>query len=294
MIGRLGLVALLALGIGHAQAAAPRQSQMIDVGDGVQIHVVSAGAPTAKPALVLIPGWGATTEIWAEQIDAFAADRQVVTLDPRSQGASSKTGHGDTPEQRARDLDVVLSHMGVRDAVLVGWSQGAQDVAAYIGAFGTTRLKGVVLVDTAVSTGAAGIVAEPAAAAQQLRLLSIYAQHQHEYLEGMFEAIISRPLPAAERAAIVAAAELTPPAIGVAQLVADMWGVDRTPTLARFDRPTLVIAAPDSSELRAQKDMAARLPSGKFLIIDGARHTVFVDQPKAFEATVRTFVEGLS
>lgn len=294
MIGRIGLLALLTLCVGQAHAGVPRQDRMIDVGGGVQLRVVSAGAPTAKPALVLVPGWGATADIWNDQIEAFATDRLVVSLDPRSQGASTKTPQGDTPEQRARDLQAVITRLDLKDVVLVGWSQGAQDVAAYVGFAGTARLKGIVLVDTAISGGSADIARQPEAAAQQFRYLAVYAAHQHEYLEGMFGAIISRPLPPADLQKIIAAAEMTPPAIGVAQLVADMFGVDRTPTLAKFDRPTLVIASPTSSELQAQKDMAAKLPKGRFVAIDGAQHAVFIDQPKAFETLVRTFMEGLS
>jgi pimeloyl-ACP methyl ester carboxylesterase len=293
MIGRLGLLALLLLGSACAHAESAPQDRMIDVAPGVQIHVTSVGAPTAKPPLVLIPGWSATADIWRGQVEAFSSDRQVVALDPRSQGASTKTAHGDTPEQRAQDLEAVLAALDLKGAVLVGWSQGAQDVAAYVGRYGTGRLKGAVLVDTAISPGAAGIANQPEAAAQQFRLLSIYATHPHEYLDGMFHAIIGKALPQAEIDRLVAAAELTPPAIGVAQLVADMFGVDRTATLAKFDRPTLVIASSSSSELDAQKAMAARLPQGRFVAIEGAQHAVFVDQPERFDALLRDFVEGL-
>ena len=286
----LGLILALTSWASTVQAAVPPGDRSIDVGGGVQIHVVVAGAPSARAPMVLIPGWTMTTDIWREQIAAFSGDRQVIALDPRSQGASTKTAVGDTPEQRAADLEAVLTRLDVHGLVLVGWSQGGQDVAAYVGKVGTARLKGIVIVDTAVSAGAAAIGAAPVGAAETFGRLAIYAEQPRAYLAGMMGFIISRPLPPAEMDRIVTASTQTPPAIGTAMLVADEFGVDRTPTLARFDRPTLVIAAATSGELDAQKAMAARMPQGRIEVVANAAHAVFIDQPERFDALLRGFL----
>ena len=47
------------------------------------------------------------------------------------------------------------------NVVLVGWSQGVQDVAAYAAAFNGEGVSGYVLVDAAVGQGAAAAVAQP-------------------------------------------------------------------------------------------------------------------------------------
>ncbi len=285
-----GLVLAVVSWAGAAHAALQPGDRIIDVGGGVQIHVVVAGSPGARAPLVLIPGWTMTTDIWREQIAEFSRDRQVIALDPRSQGASTKTAVGDTPEQRAADLEAVLTKLDLHGLVLVGWSQGGQDVAAYVGKVGTARLKGIVIVDTAVSAGAAAIGKAPDGAAETFGRMAIYAEQPRAYLAGMMRFIISRPLPAAEMDRIVAASTQTPPAIGTAMLVADEFGVDRTPTLAKFDRPTLVIAAATSDELDAQKAMAARMPQGRIEIVAGAAHAVFIDQPERFDALLRAFL----
>ena len=287
------LSAVFVLAHPAAQAAAAPRELMVDVGGGVQIHVVTSGERTAHAPLVLIPGWTMTTDIWREQIAAFSGDRQVISLDPRSQGASTKTAVGDTPEQRAADLEAVMRSLDLHDLVLVGWSQGGQDVAAYVGQYGSARLKGVVIVDTAVSVGAGGIVEAPKEAAASFQRFALYAAQPEAYLNGMMRAIISRPLPAAELDRIVAASTQTPPAIGTAMLVADMFGIDRTPTPARFDKPTLVIASGTSSELNAQKAMAARLPQGRIEVVDGAAHAVFIDQPERFDGLLRDFLASV-
>ena len=99
-------------------------------GDGVSLRVIEAGKPGDAPALVFIPGWSTGGDIWRHQIDTFAKTHRVITFDPRSQGESTKTTSGNTPETRAQDLHALLERLGVRRPVLIGWSQGVQDIAA--------------------------------------------------------------------------------------------------------------------------------------------------------------------
>jgi pimeloyl-ACP methyl ester carboxylesterase len=78
----------------------------------------------------------------------------VIAIDPRSQGNLTKTDEGDTSEQRARDYRLLLTSLHLEPVILVGWSQGVQDVAAYVDQYGTTGVKAVVLVDSTISGGA--------------------------------------------------------------------------------------------------------------------------------------------
>lgn len=287
---RAAIMVLMALSLPAAQAASARHELYVSVSPNVQIHVRVQGPANAKHPLVFIPGWRLTASIWNEQVATFSKDRQVIVLDPRSQGESTKTGEGDTPEQRARDLDAVLKHLKVGPAVLVGWSQGVQDVAAYVEQFGTQSLAGIVLVDSTVSHGAAAISQSPRFAVEQLGLFALYAEDPKNYTRGMMRAIIKRTLPQQEFDTLVADAMKTPTAIGEAMLIADLFGVDRTSALAKFDRPTLVIASGASRELDEQKSMASALPQGRIEIMQDAAHAVFVDQPERFDRLLATFL----
>jgi non-heme chloroperoxidase len=125
--------------------------------DGVSIHYLETGSNNSAQTLVLIPGWRLPAYLWKEQLQKFGATERVIAVDPRSQGQSTKTADGNTPEQRARDLHDILAQMGVSRPVLVGWSQGAQDVSAYVAQFGNDSVAGVVLVDSPVSAGPAEV-----------------------------------------------------------------------------------------------------------------------------------------
>jgi microsomal epoxide hydrolase len=190
---------------------------------------------------------------------------------------------GNTPEQRARDLHALLAQLHVDRFVIVGWSQGAQDVAAYVQQFGTGALAGVVFVDSPVSAGTAELDIRKAFSKVILSGLAVYANHPAEYSEGMVRSIFKRPHPDLDIDAVIAQARQTPPAIGAAMLVSDIFGTDRRPALKKIDRPTLVIASADSPLLDAQKAMAAEIAGSQLVVVPNAGHAVFVDDPSTFD-----------
>jgi pimeloyl-ACP methyl ester carboxylesterase len=267
---------------------------MVDVADGISLRVIDSGKAGREPALVFIPGWSTGADIWNHQIDTFAKAHRVIAFDPRSQGESTKTTRGNTPETRAQDLHALLEPLGVRRPVLIGWSQGVQDVAAYVERYGSNDLAGIVLVDAAVSDGADGIVARPQETAAQFKMFAVYQAHQQEYLDGMMRAIISKPGGDDAIARLVETGMKTPADIGVAMLVGDMFGVNRTPSLKKVACPTLIIAAAKSDELARQQAGAKQITHAHFEKVEDTAHAVFLDQPDRFDELVKSFVAKLS
>jgi pimeloyl-ACP methyl ester carboxylesterase len=289
------LIAVTCLGELRAGAESnTASSHMVEVGDGVSLHVIEAGKPGDAPALVFIPGWSTSGDIWRYQIDTFAKTHRVITFDPRSQGESTKATSGNTPETRGQDLHALLERLGLRRPVLIGWSQGVQDIAAYVERYGTKDLAGIVLVDAAVSDGADGMVARSQKTAEQFKMFAVYQAHQKEYLGGMMRAIIGKPPSDSVIEQLVSTGMKTPADIGVGMLVADMFGVNRTPALKKIECPTLIIASTKSFELPRQQAAAKQIPHARFEKIDDAAHAVFLDQPDRFDELLRTFVANLA
>jgi non-heme chloroperoxidase len=268
-------------------------ARMVDVAEDVSLRVIESGNPNSGPALVFIPGWSTGADIWRHQIDTFAKTHRVIAFDPRSEGESTKTMSGNTPENRAQDLHALLERLDVRRPVLIGWSQGVQDVAAYVGRYGSKELAGIVLVDAAISDGADGMAARPQETAEQFKMFAIYQAHQQEYLGGMMRAIISKPPGGDAIDRLVSTGMKTPTDIGVAMLVADMFGMNRTPALKKIDCPTLIIAAAKSDELARQQGGANQIPQAHFEKVEGAAHAVFIDQPDRFDELLRSFLAKL-
>ena len=288
------LSAIVCLSAMRARAQSNTESShMVDVGKGVSLRVIEAGKPEARPVLVFIPGWSAGADIWRHQIETFAKTHRVIAFDPRSQGESTKTSSGNTPEIRAQDLHAFLERLGVRRPVLIGWSQGVQDVAAYVERYGTKELAGIVLVDAAISDGADGMAARPQETAEEFKMFAIYQAHQPEYLGGMMRAIISKPQDDDAMNGLVSTGMKTPPDIGVGMLVADMFGVNRTSAVKKIDCPTLIIASAKSDELPRQQAAANQIPRAHFEKVDDCAHAVFLDQPDRFDELLKSFVTTL-
>jgi microsomal epoxide hydrolase len=212
----------------------------------------------------------------------FSSDRLVIAIDPRSQGDSSKTETGNTPEQRARDLREILLKRRLESAVLVGWSQGANDVAAYVLQFGTDSIAQLAFVDSPVAAGPAEIDVNKEWAQRFLSRLPTYVNTPKEYSTRMVRSMFKKPPPDLDIEAVIAHAQKTPATIGLTMLIMDIFGVDRRPALAKIDRPTLVIGSAESPLLEAQKKMADAIPNAELVLLNGVGHAVFVDEPEMF------------
>jgi microsomal epoxide hydrolase len=276
----------------HADSAPELRERKVDVGGSVSLRVIEAGKQ-GQPVLVFIPGWSTGADTCKHQIDTFAKTHRVIAFDPRSQGDSTKTTTGNTPEMRAQDLHALLERVGVLRPVLIGWSQGVQDIAAYVVRYGAKDLAGLVLVDAAISDGANGMAARPQETAEQFKMFAVYQAHQQEYLGGMMHAIISKPQSADAMNGLISTGMKTPSDVGVGMLVADMFGVNRTPALKKIECPTLIIASAKSFELARLQAAVNQIPHARFEKVDDAAHAVFLDQPDRFDELLKSFLANL-
>src|SRR4051812_20271739 len=92
-------------------------------------------------AVVLIHGYPLDGDSWEKQRQALLdAGYRVVTYDRRGFGESSKVAGGYDYDTFAADLDKLLSHLDLRDVVLVGFSMGTGEVARYVSRYGAVRV----------------------------------------------------------------------------------------------------------------------------------------------------------
>ncbi|MCK9211657.1 MAG: alpha/beta hydrolase [Ignavibacteriaceae bacterium] len=259
---------------------------LVTVSDEVTLHVIDAG-PSEAQTLVLIPGWPFAAEIWNKQITTLGDRYHIVAFDPRSQGRSTILNHSNSPDFRASDISNLIKKMNLHKPVLVGWSQGVQDVAAYVMNYGTNEISGIVLVDATVSAGAAKLDCKDAA--MTFGRMPFYVSNQREYLEGMMPYIFNKQLSPSELNTIVNAALQTPNSIGLANLMLDFFGKDYRPAFKRINVPTLLIIAgiaPNKDE-----QMQQPIPNATTAVVEGAGHAVFYDEPAKFNELLVQFLK---
>ncbi len=96
---------------------------------------------TGKP-VVLIHGWPLSGGSWEKQAPVLLnAGYRVITYDRRGFGNSSKPASGYDYDTLAEDLHKLITKLDLRDAALVGFSMGGGEVARYLSAYGSERVK---------------------------------------------------------------------------------------------------------------------------------------------------------
>ncbi len=108
--------------IGCQKARTPTAtSAMLPVGD-VQIHYEIHGAGTP---VFLLHGGSADAGSWANQVPTLSARYRVIALDSRGHGRSTYSERPLSYALMASDVLAVMDSLGIRQAHVVGWSDGA-------------------------------------------------------------------------------------------------------------------------------------------------------------------------
>ncbi len=119
--------------------------------NGIAIHYRDEG-PKAAPALVFVNSLGTDFRIWDGVASHFAADHRVIRYDKRGHGLTDASPAPYSVEDHVGDLEALLDHLSVSDAVFVGLSVGGLIVSG-LAAKSPQRVKGLVLCDTAHKIG---------------------------------------------------------------------------------------------------------------------------------------------
>ncbi len=103
----------------------------------------------AGPVVVLLSGWPLDSRSWEPQVHSLLdAGNRVITYDRRGFGRSGHPIDGYDFDTLAADLNKLLCALDLRDVCLVGFSLGTGEVARYIGAYGSERLRSCVFIES--------------------------------------------------------------------------------------------------------------------------------------------------
>jgi non-heme chloroperoxidase len=129
---------------GASKPRGQHSGNYISTKDGTQLYYKDWG--TGRP-VVFCHGWPLSSDSWESQMMLVASyGFRAVAHDRRGHGRSSQPWNGNEMDTYADDLATVFETLGLRDAILVGFSTGGGEVARYLGRHGTRRVSKVVLV----------------------------------------------------------------------------------------------------------------------------------------------------
>ena len=260
---------------------------------GCGLHVTEYG-PERDTAVVFLHGLSSNGLIWERQVAAIAPAQRTVTVDLRGHGRSDEPRDGSysDPDAWAHDLHAVLTHLGLRSAILVAWSYAGMVAADYLHRYGSDKIAGAFLVAPLRKIGTA----------EALDLLG-------ETFLGLVPGLLSTEVddslaackefvglcrndawPVAEADQRLGAALSVRPDVRAGMLAREqdndeVWRGFGKPTTIGYGTADRIIRPASSSHLT---DL---MPGAQVHVYEAAGHTPFLEQPDLFNADLRTFVD---
>lgn len=255
--------------------------QSITTDDGVRLDLALDGDPAGRP-VVLLAGFKAAATSWRYQVPALVdAGYRVIAADLRGHGTTDPLLSGVTMDRRGQDLSAVLQELDLRNAVVVGGSMGGNTVWARVAQDGTDRIGAIAIVD------------------QTPRMVNSadWPYGFYGYEESNLESYFATGIPK-----ITHGTPVWRRGMRLVRVLKAMKGGDFTisspeleilnnhakrdwrPAIADCPVPVLFVAGEHSEFWPAghAPAAAALAPFGKAVVIPNAGHATNVEQPKAF------------
>ena len=187
----------------------------------------------------------------------------------------------------------LLEHLGISRVVLGGLSMGGYTAFVFARRH-RPLVRALVLADTRAGADTDEVKERRTSQQAQVR-----ERGTAELVETMLGTLLTEETHA-ERPDIVEQArrimlEVSPDAV-VAGLEAMKRRADASEELAGLDVPVLVVVGEQdaSAPVEVAEEMVEQLPNGRLAVIPAAAHLSNLEQPEAFTAEVKAFLDGLS
>jgi len=326
---RWGMVSLVLFGMvlagmgcaaNEGQSAAPGvyavQERFVDA-NGVLIYTKTLGQ--GPPLVIVHGGPGASHDYLLPYLLPLARHHRLVFLDERGSGRSEKLEDATqyTVENMVEDVEAVRRSLDLGKIDLLGHSYGGVLAQAYALKY-QTNLSHLVLCSTFHSTKAVNDVFRKMVAAMAPELRARIEKAEAAGLFGNGKDYEKNRYPSSYMTAAWGEgyfpylyrnhpdANFDPALNGVMSwdLYREMWGshgeflidgnlvsVEYADRLQSISVPTLITAGDhDECDPSIARDMNARIPGSKLVVLPNSGHMTFVDQPKQFLAAVDDFL----
>ena len=248
------------------------------------------------PPLVLVMGIGYDSSLWTlAQVPALSTQFQVILVDNRDAGRSSKARHPYTIADMADDLAGLLDSLGIQRSHLLGLSMGGM-IALEFALRHADRLDRLVLTGTGAAPARSAVdpiqiwdwlkandaTGEVFGGQQFASLFSTAFLRNHQAVRETAELLASNPYP------------MSPEAYGrQADAYRHFDALDRLPGITA---PTLVVVGEQDllTPPWVVREVAEAIPGARFEVIrgNGSSHLVPIERPDEFNRLVLNFLTG--
>jgi pimeloyl-ACP methyl ester carboxylesterase len=220
-----------------------------------------------KPAVLLLHGGGGSSDYWGHLIRDLMRDYRVVVFDCRGQGRSTNDAALISYEQMAQDAAAVLDQLGIEQASVVGWSDGA-NIGFYLALQHPKRVTALV-----------AFAGNATPAGYQPNTNSSTMQAYGDATRAEYQQLSPHPKKSGE----------------VSRLLSLMWKTQPALTpkdLAAIKVRTAIFHAEHDEVIRRahSEELAKQIPNAKFVLLRGVSHFALLQDPKGFNDAVRAFL----
>ena len=233
--------------------------------NGVRIWYASFGR--GEP-VVLVHGGLANANYWGHQVRALQTHYRVIVMDSRGHGRSSRNAQAYGYDLMASDLLALMDHLGIKQAAIVGWSDGAI-IGLDIAMHHPDRL--TKLFAFAANSDPSGV-----ADIARSEVFNAYIARAGEEYKRL------SPTPGEYKSFV--------------DEITKMWETQPTWTeadLAKIKVPTWIVDADHDEAIKRENTefMAAHIPNAGLLIQPNVSHFSFMQDPGQFNDDVLHFLE---
>jgi pimeloyl-ACP methyl ester carboxylesterase len=242
------------------------------------------------PPILLLHGLGLDHTFWDPQVEEFSRTHQVIVHDLRGHGRSESPDVPYSIDQFSDDLDQFLHFLGLKQAILLGLSLGGRILIRFALKF-PQEVRALILADAQSET--------PPEAGQRFKALAEVARKEGmtkaaevffswpalELLARRHSALYQR-----EKSRFVGSSP-----VGLANSCLAIAGMEPlTEQLERIQAETLAVAGEEDEPYLPYLDLYARkIPNCLKRTIPGAGHLSSLENPRAFNETVLSFLKGI-
>jgi 3-oxoadipate enol-lactonase len=257
--------------------------------DDIQIAYTDTGI---GPPILMVHGYPFNRTLWDEQVEALSSRHRVIAPDLRGFGESDAAPGTATMNLMARDLALLLNHLGIVRAAVCGLSMGGYVALALYKQL-PSRVRALVLADTraqadtedakqtrfqqaekALSEGMAGI-----ADAMLPKLLTPETVSKHPEVVKRVRDMMLKTKPEGAAAALRGMAERD----------------DQTELLAKITAPALILVGAEDAitPVADSEKMHAAISGSHLVVLENAGHVSNIERTEQFNDALLSFLKEL-
>ena len=241
--------------------------------------------PDTAPPLVMIHGLGGNMSLWEDVIPHLPHHR-ILTMDLRGHGSSDIPPAPYAMGQLIRDVERLMDHFALKDAVVIGVSLGGM-IAQGLAVKRLDLVRGLVLSNTAARIGIASQWHDRIDLVRDGGLQALAGPTMERWLGRGWRDNPAMPA--------LQSTFLTTNPIGWMGGAAAIAGTDFYQTTATLRLPTLVIAGANDGSTPPDlvRETADLIPGARFHLMQRAGHLPMAEQPEAYASLLTTFLQDI-